>query len=158
MANEPKPPDGHRILTDSNARASWLARVARLWGHRAVPAFLSRPWWAPVYYGFPLIEETRTDGWCFGAISAFDDEPDGCQWGDGYVVAPDGSRAGLVWEVGTFAAREISPPDQKRWGVYNVAFPRPVRHLDDLVLCFRAVLPELREIHRQATAQGTSIK
>ena len=64
-----------------------------------LPAFLSRPEGAPVYHGFVLVEETRTDGWCFGAITAFE-EPEGCKAGDGFVVAPDGSRAGLVWEVG----------------------------------------------------------
>jgi hypothetical protein len=38
-----------------------------------LPAFLARPEGAPVYHGFPLLEETRTpDGWCFGTISDYD--------------------------------------------------------------------------------------
>ena len=41
------------------------------------PAFLSKAGGAQVYHGFPLIEETRTDGWCFGAITKFED-PNGC--------------------------------------------------------------------------------
>jgi hypothetical protein len=111
---------------------------------------LSRPEGAPVYHGFPLVEETRTNGWCFGAITAFED-PNGCDYGDGFVVAPDGSRAGLMWAVGDFPIREAVAPDERRWGVYEVPFPKLVRTVDDLVECFRSVLPELQRIHRQVT-------
>jgi hypothetical protein len=117
------------------------------------PAFLTRPEGAPVYHGFPLVEETRTGGWCYGAITKFD-EPDGCTEGDGYVVAPDGSRAGLVWSVGELEPEEIVPPSDSRWGVYAVSFPRPVRSTADLVECFRAVLPQLKRIH--ARIRGTA--
>lgn len=112
------------------------------------PAFLSRPEGAPVYHGFPLVEETRTDGWCFGAITAFED-PEGSDYGDGFVVAPDGSRAGLMWAVGDFPIRETLAPDERRWGVYEVAFPKLVRTVEDLVDCFRSVLPDLQRIHRR---------
>ena len=117
------------------------------------PAFLSRPEGAPVYHGFPLVEETRTDGWCFGAITAFED-PDGCDCGDGFVVAPDGSRAGLVWEVGESPVGEICAPDDSRWGVYAVSFPKVVRTVEDLAECFRSVLPELQRIHREVTCSA----
>jgi hypothetical protein len=69
-----------------------------------------------------MVEETRTDGWCYGAITDYED-PEGCEAGDGFVVAPDGSRAGLVWSTGDFEAREICEPDADRWGVYEIAFP-----------------------------------
>jgi hypothetical protein len=111
-------------------------------------AFLSRPEGAPVYHGFPIIEETLTDGWRFGAISAFED-PDGCDIGDGFVVAPDSSRAGVMWAVGDFPVREALAPDEQRWGVYEVPFPKLVRTVEDLVECFRSVLPELQRIHRE---------
>jgi hypothetical protein len=114
----------------------------------ALPAFLSRPEGAPVYHGFSLVEETRTDGWCFGAITAFDD-PNGCEGGDGFVVAPDGSRAGIVWEVGTQEIEEVLPPDEGRWGVYAVWFPQVVKTVDDLVFNFRHVLPELQKKHEE---------
>lgn len=120
---------GKTILQDPNAESSDPSK----------PAFLVRPEGAPVYYGFPLVEATRTDGWCFGAITAFED-PDGCDCGDGFVVAPDGSRAGLVWEVGEFPVREVCGPDDGRWGVYAVWFPKVVRSVEDLVECFRSVL------------------
>ena len=111
-------------------------------------AFLARPPDAPAYHGFPLVEETRTeDGWVYGAITDFAAHPDGATSGDGYVVAPDGRRAGLVWDVGEGELGEIAPPDETRWGVYVAWFPRRVRTVDDVVVCFRHVLPELRRVH-----------
>jgi hypothetical protein len=109
-----------------------------------LPAFLSRPKDAPVYHGFNLIDETTTDGWCFGAITEFEDK-EGCDWGDGFVVAPDGRRAGIVWEVGEGDIQIVARPDETRWGVYAVWFPRMVRTVDDLVFNFRQILPELKK-------------
>jgi len=108
------------------------------------PAFLAKPDGAPVYHGFPLVLETMIDGWCYGAITAFAD-PKGCLSGDGYVQAPDGSRAGLVWEVGEGRFAEIRPPSPSRWGVYAVWFPRPIRDVGDLRDGFVHILPQLRE-------------
>lgn len=137
MAKKRERPVGRRMLTDPSAESS--ASV--------IPAFLAKPKGAPVYYGFPVIEETLTEGWLFGAITAFDDDPEGRTFGDGFVIAPDGSRAGIVWEVGEFATREICAPTSDRWGVYGVAFPHAVRCISDLVEGFRAVMPELQGIH-----------
>ena len=110
-----------------------------------LPAFLSKPDDDPVYHGFPLVPETMTDGWCLGVITEYED-PNGCDAGDAYVVAPDGSRAGLVWDVGDGKLSQICPPDEERWGVYQVWFSKPVRTTDDLVACFREILPQLQEI------------
>lgn len=54
-----------------------------------------------VYTGFPLIPETETDGFIYGAITDFlePDSEEGCTSGDAYVQAPDGSRAGIDWVV-----------------------------------------------------------
>lgn len=112
------------------------------------PAFLARPEGAPVYYGFPIVPETETDGWFFGAITEFED-PNGCQDGDAFIVAPDGTRAGLVWDVGEGKASEICPPTQDRWGVYQVWFPRTIKTKADLIFNFRSVLPELKEIYER---------
>ena len=111
-----------------------------------LPDFLAKPDGAHAYHRFPLVPETMTDGWCLGAITEYED-PDGCDSGDAYVVAPDGSRAGLVWDVGTGKIGEICPPDKSRWGIYQVWFKRPVRTTDDLVAAFRTVLPELQGIY-----------
>jgi hypothetical protein len=113
-----------------------------------LPAFLARPDGAPVYHGFPLVEETRTRGWCFGAITEFENL-EGCEYGDGFVIAPDGSRAGIVWEVGEQEIQEVLPPDAERWGVYGVWFPRVVRTIDDLIFNFRYVLPALEKKYEE---------
>ena len=117
-------------------------------GESEKPAFLTRPKGAPVYHGFPIVPETETDGWYYGAITEYED-PNGCTDGDAYVVAPDGSRAGLVWDVGTNKISEICPPDKGRWGVYQVWFPRPTKTTEDLIFNFRSVLPALKDIYER---------
>jgi hypothetical protein len=93
------------------------------------------------------------DGGCYGAITEFE-APQGCISGDGFVVAPDGARAGLVWEVGAAPIEAICPPDADRWGVWSVLFPEVVYTLADLVRNFRAVLPALQQ--RYLEVQSTS--
>jgi hypothetical protein len=132
--------DSRKLILDGAAQSA----------DESLPAFLSRPAGAPVYHGFPLVEETRTEGWCYGAITEYDNStayPDGCDSGDGFVEAPDGSRAGLVWSTGEYPMSEICAPSEGRWGVYAVAFPKPIKNVEDLVDCFRAVLPDLRAAH-----------
>jgi hypothetical protein len=114
------------------------------------PAFIARPAGAPVYHGFPVVPETETEGWLFGAITEFISS----DAGDGYVVAPDGSHAGLVWEVGPGSFEQILPPDPKRWGVYAVWFPHPIHTIQDLITNFRAVLPDLKAAHAKVAHGG----
>lgn len=106
----------------------------------------------PIYDGFPIIEESLTDGWRYGAITRYENKA-GCESGDGFVIAPDGSRAGLDWTVGHGEIRQVARPDARQWGVYEVFFPTPVRNKDDLVACFRAVLPQVQRIYE--TIRGT---
>jgi hypothetical protein len=118
-----------------------------------LPAFLARPTDAPVYHGFTTVEESRADGWVFGTITDYEDA-NGCEYGDAFVIAPDGSRAGLVWQVDSFNVQEICPPNENRWGVYGVAFPKPVRTTEDFVEGCRCVLPALNRIHEELNAAG----
>jgi hypothetical protein len=111
-----------------------------------LPAFLARPVDPPVYHGFPFVEESRTDDWVFGTITDYEN-PEGCNEGDAFVVAPDGIRAGIVWQVGTFEMQEILPPDEKRWDVYGIAFPKAICTTADFVQSCREVLPLLKQIH-----------
>jgi len=65
------------------------------------------------------------EGFTFGKISDF--EAEFCEEGDAFLVAPDNSRAGLVWEVAEKASvTEISPFEPHRWGVWGVSFPHPM--------------------------------
>jgi hypothetical protein len=62
------------------------------------PAFIVPTEGAPVYHGFQVLEDIAVDGFVFGKITDFEAEP--CAEGDAFVIAPDNSRAGLVWDVG----------------------------------------------------------
>lgn len=119
----------------------------------SLPGFLARPAGAPVYHGFPLLPASRTDdGWCFGVISD-PDCPEGRVGGDAFVVAPDNSRAGLIWQVGPAVIEVTIPPEPDRWGVYSIGIPRPVRTQAELIDQLRAWLPELRRRHNDWLAK-----
>jgi hypothetical protein len=80
-----------------------------------LPAFLARPQGAPVCHGFPVIDGAVASGFRLGMITDFLSEP--AREGDAYVIAPDGSRAGLVWESGYGPYfEEVRAPDQGRRG------------------------------------------
>src|SRR5689334_3546187 len=98
---------------------------------------------------FPLVEETRTKGWCYAPITEFNEpecHPNGCESGDGYVVTPNGLRMSLFWSTGTFDAKWHPSLDHGP-GLYEVAFPKPVKNLQDLVECFKSVVPQLQILH-----------
>ncbi len=135
--------------TENDERATQAKQIAdeRNQEVEAVSPHDPRGHW---YDGFPLVEETRTDGWCFGAITEFNEpecHPSGCESGDGYVQAPDGLRLRLFWSTGTFPAKWSRALSDHSPGFYEVAFPKPVRNLHDLVECFRSVVPQLQKLH-----------
>jgi hypothetical protein len=103
------------------------------------------------YAGFSAVPETMTDGWVYGAITEFEHNSKGCRSGDGFVEAPDGSRAGLDWIVGSRPGRlrRVAAPDEKSWGVYEVVFAKPIFTTADLVREFRAVLPKIKRTHER---------
>jgi hypothetical protein len=108
-----------------------------------VPPFVARPEGAPVYYGFPVLEDVEVDGFKFGMITDLEAEPD--TTGDAFVVAPDGSRAGLDWEVteeDSFG--EVLPIERTRWGVWAVKFPYAMDSHENVRRNLKAVLPRLR--------------
>jgi hypothetical protein len=111
----------------------------------SLPAFLSRPLGAPVYHGFPILEDVEVDGFVFGMISDIEAAPDMTE-GDAFVVAPDSSRAGLVWEVASQNYfQEVRGFEPHRWGVWAVAFPHPMSTRDNARLNLEAILPQLKE-------------
>ena len=112
------------------------------------PAFLAKPAGSPVYHGFVVVPETFIDGWVLGEITPFLGEENG----DGFVVAPDGSQAGLVWEVGEGDFTEIMPATSERWGVYAVWLPHAMKTAEDLIANFRVVLPVLQAAHGRVKA------
>jgi hypothetical protein len=68
-----------------------------------------------------------------------------CDTGDAFVIASDGSRAGLVWEVSpTEYIEEVRPFERDRWGVWAVSFPYPMISRENARKNLAAVLPELK--------------
>lgn len=108
-----------------------------------IPGFLAKPPNAPVYHGFRVLDDVVVDGFTFGMITDFEAEP--TNDGDAFVIAPDNSRAGLVWEVSTKELFErLCSETDDRWGVWAVSFPLPMSCRDNVRANLAAVLPKLR--------------
>lgn len=109
-----------------------------------LPAFLARPEGAPVYHGFPILDDVEVEGFRLGMITGWEAVPD--TLGDAFVVAPDNTRCGLVWEVtDRDYFEEVSSPTAIRWGVWAVAFPHEMQSREDARRNLAAILPRLRE-------------
>jgi hypothetical protein len=122
------------LAIDANAKSA----------SRAEPAFIAKPEGAPVYHGFQVLEDVVVDGFQFGKITDFEAEPS--QGGDAFVVAPDNSRAGLVWEVtDKVSMTEISPLEPGRWGVWAVSFPNPMNSRENVRRNLELILPALKQ-------------
>ncbi|MFF2755811.1 3-deoxy-8-phosphooctulonate synthase [Psychrobacillus sp. NPDC058041] len=109
----------------------------------------------PVYSGFPLVMETETDGFIYGEITDhfnFEyEEGKFCTSGDGFVQAPDGNKAGIIWDVEDEPYLSVCiEPEEDRWGVYNVGFVKPIQTMDDLIYNFKKVLPFIKEAYYKA--------
>ena len=108
------------------------------------PAFLNPPDGAPVYHGFPILKDVVVEGFSLGKITDFETEH--CDSGDAFVVAPDNSRAGIVWEVSNEPYfSEILCTDYERWGVWAVNFPHSMTSRDNARRNLAFILPQLRE-------------
>lgn len=120
-----------------------------------LPAFIARPQGAPAYHGFPLLPDSEKDGFVFGVITKLrTDAP--ASWGDAYVVAPDGTRAGIVWVVSGPVIEIVLPPEPGRWGVYQFLFEHPVLSDADLIKNLHAILPRLKELYAGAISMRPS--
>jgi hypothetical protein len=60
------------------------------------PAFVARLVGASVYHGFVVLDDVTSEGFTLGKVTDFEAEP--CDEGDAFLIAPDGSRAGIVWD------------------------------------------------------------
>ena len=112
-----------------------------------LPPSIAIPKGAPAYHGFPLLEGSEREGFAFGVITSPDadsESGEAVSWGDAYVVAPDGSRAGIVWCASGDPDPVVLPPSEGRWGVYAFRFSHPVRNRNDLI----------RNLHEVCLLQG----
>jgi hypothetical protein len=126
-------PKGRPLAIDATARSASLTE----------PAFIARPEGAPVYYGFVVLDDVTVDGFTIGKITDWEAEP--CEAGDAFVIAPDGGRAGLVWEFcDPSYFREIMPIEAGRWGVWGVGFHLPMNSRENARKNLDSILPELK--------------
>jgi hypothetical protein len=79
------------------------------------------------------------DGFEIGIYVSYD------ECGDAWVLAPDGSAASLIWELGDpVLFEETIPPDPNgRWGTYSVRLPLPLTSDAEAAAYLTALLPEL---------------
>lgn len=135
-------PEGQPVRLDEDALSA----------DPSLPAFIAKPSNAPAYHGFPLLANSQRDGFVFGTIT----EPNGttaASWGDAFVVAPSGARAGIVWSIGEGEPSVVCAPSAGRWGVYNFHFTGPIAAEADLVRHLHAILPALKAYY--AAAEGS---
>src|SRR5215471_20798225 len=130
---EDRQPKGRPLAIDHNAPSASATE----------PAFVARPEGTPVYHGFVVLEDVNVGGFTLGKITDFEAEPS--DTGDAFVIAPDGSRGGVVWEVSpTRHIEEVCAFDSDRWGVWAIAFPYPMQNRDNARKNLAAVLPDLK--------------
>jgi hypothetical protein len=103
------------------------------------------------YASWPFVEGIEIDGWRFGSAMSYSDQ----SWGDAFVEAPDGSRAGIVGVIRDGPIKQLIPPDQGRWGVYEIPFKRAMRNSEDLMSNFKSVLGSLQVVHKRVTAKAS---
>ncbi|HEY6970371.1 MAG TPA: hypothetical protein VJA94_14275 [Candidatus Angelobacter sp.] len=109
-----------------------------------LPAFIAKPAGAPVYHGFVVLDDVVVEGFTLGKISDFEAEP--MDYGDGFVIAPDGGRCGLVWEVNQEPYfQEVCPHEPDRWGVWGVSFPYTMNSRENARRNLEFILPKLKQ-------------
>jgi hypothetical protein len=124
---------GRTIAVDAAARSS----------DPSVPGFLARPDDEPVYHGFRILDDVEVDGFKLGVITEIALGQDDA--GDAFVVAPDDSRAGLVWEIADeLYFEQVLAPEPTRWGVWGVGFRLPMHTPEDARRNLDSIVPELR--------------
>jgi hypothetical protein len=134
MKNDEGKSAGRPVAVDPNAISASATE----------PAFIAPPPGAPVYYGFQILHDVNVDGFTLGKITDFEAEQ--CDYGDAFVIAPDDTRAGIVWEVYLKPYfNQILPPDAKRWGVWGVSFQNPMRNRENAKRNLESIVPRLRE-------------
>jgi hypothetical protein len=128
--------NGHPMALDPDAESAEAGQ----------PAFLTPPPGSPVYHGFVMLAGVERDGFKLGMVTDYLRETDATE-GDLFVVAPDGSRAGIAWVLGPFKAfTQIEPYTPGRWGVWHVEMPQPLRTIADAETMLKEILPALRPI------------
>ncbi len=106
---------------------------------------MAPPGGARPYHGFKVLNDVTYQGFTLGAITDFQKRP-GLTVGDGFVVAPDGSRAGIEWRIANESyLLEMAPPTSNRWGVWMAGFVHPMVDKDSARRNLIEIEPLLRQ-------------
>src|SRR5579884_716639 len=144
---------------DCAAQLAELIRSVLIWGGeerppavdmsaqsamRDMPSFAAPPAGSEPYHGFPVLERATASGFRLGMITNFLTFPE--SRGDAFVIAPDGSRAGLIWEeTDRTYFEQAGPISEERWGVWSAGFIHPMRSEEDARRNLETIVPNLRE-------------
>jgi hypothetical protein len=104
------------------------------------------------YGGSPVMVETGHEGFVYGAVTPIGQETGR---GTGFLQGPDGSRAGIQWELsddGPYIMR-LEKPGHDHWGVYRLGFTSPVRTVADLRANLTALMPKLVILYSRIRVQ-----
>ncbi len=113
------------------------------------PAFMAPPAGAQPYYGFQLLPEVEVSGFILGTITDFLRHQN-LDTGDGFIQAPDGSRAGLEWRMSSEPyVLMMAPPTANRWGVWMVGFTHRMDSLDAALANLTIAQPALEDRWRR---------
>ena len=83
-------------------------------------------------------------GFSFGLISDFFNDPTASDQGDGFVVAPDGARAGIVWKLDKPYVFRMVEDTNNRWGVWLAGIDEPLIDRESAERVFTGIVTELR--------------
>lgn len=134
---------GETLMDDMSKGRPLAIDATALSASPTEPAFIAPPEGAPVYHGFVILDDIDVDGFTLGKITDFEAEP--CEEGDAFVIAPDGSRAGLVWEVSDKPYfQEVRPIETGRWGVWGVSFRLPMNSRENARRNLESIIPDLK--------------
>ncbi len=90
------------------------------------PAFMAPPPGSEPYHGFLVLDRVTVEGFRWGAITSVGPHPQASL--DGFIVAPDESRAGAEWRKSSEPyVLMLAEPTSHRWGVWRLGF------VDDIV-------------------------
>lgn len=97
-----------------------------------------------MYHGFCVWPDVVVGGFIFGVITDFEEtETDA---GDAFIIAPDGSRAGLIWSISdAYYFEQACSFEKGRWGVWAVGFEGPMRTKEDARRNLARIVSDLRE-------------
>lgn len=107
------------------------------------PAFMAPPPGSLPYHGFQVLEQVDVDGFRWGAITALGAVAPATI--DGFIVAPDGSRAGVEWRRSSEPyVLMLAEPTAERWGVWRIGFTDDIVNEASATRALRAVISDLQ--------------